>query len=146
MRSTSLLGAALAALATGLLGCGVADDADVEDVGEATSPLLVAGPSSLAFGNVQVGTQLTKLVILTNTSGTDTETVTSATFTLTWSGAYTFAPAPPFSIAPGTAITTGVTFRPGTVGEMDTRLVLQHTAHGVVQSPVVVTITGAGVP
>ena len=126
-----------------LAGCGGVEGED--EYGAVIAPL-VASPSSVTMPDAHVlQNQMTSaLVILTNDK-TLTETITGYTFNPTWSGAYSYSPAMA-QIVPGASITTGVYFRPLTVGQQDTRLFIHHTLGSVVQPDLVINVKGKGVP
>ncbi|HEX2568438.1 MAG TPA: hypothetical protein VH877_02690 [Polyangia bacterium] len=127
--------------AIGLLGCGNADSLD--DVGVLTSQL-VASPTFVAMPDTHVGQTSSKLVILTNDQQLPSY-ITGYTFYPTWSGAYTYSPAMA-TIQPGGSITTGIFFKPGTVGQQDTRLLIHHHLGTLTQPDLIITITGKGIP
>lgn len=127
--------------ALGLVGCsGTDSDAEVGVL----SSLLVASPAFVAMPDTHVGQTSSKLVILTNDQQLPSY-ITGYTFYPTWSGAYSYSPAMA-TIQPGASITTGIFFKPGTVGQQDTRLRIHHQLGTLPQPDLVITVTGKGIP
>ena len=81
------------------------------------APAIALDPASLAFGSVTVGETKTLSTTLRNT-GSAALTVTSIARCSQTSGAITWAPAAPLTIAAGASTTLDVTFAPTTAGAL----------------------------
>jgi hypothetical protein len=110
----------------------------------ATPTTSMAVTASLAFGNVAVGQTLTRTVTVYNTGATHSLVVSGATasdseYALSGTGT---CGAIPFTVAPKTNCTMGVSFTPGTVGAHGASLMIFDNA---TTSPQHVTLTGSGI-
>ncbi len=105
--------------------------------GVSPAPVVSLSPSSLNFGNQNVGTSTTQVETLTNT-GTGALSITSIAAT----GDYTQTNNCGTSLAAGASCTTNVTFTPSAGGARAGTLTYTDSAAG---SPHVVNLTGTGV-
>ncbi len=96
---------------------------------ESAGALLVASPTSISFGGVEVGQDATGTVVLSN-EGAQSLTVNSVS---PMSAPYSVVglPATGDTIASGQSITATITFAPTQVGQYDTALDIQSTGGGV---------------
>ena len=106
-----------------------------------TAGKLSPSPSSVAFGNIQVGANQTSTVTLLNSGGTDL-TITSAT--MSGAGFSMSNLALPLTLNPGTSTSATITFAPTAAGNFSGSVTFATTANQV-NNTVVLPFTGAGV-
>jgi hypothetical protein len=109
---------------------------NLSGTGQAGQPTLGISPTTVPFGNVNVGSNSSQTVTLSN-SGTATLNITAAT--ITGSG-YTMTLVPT-SIAAGSNTTFNVTFTPTTGGSAPGSISITSNAPG---SPATINLTGTG--
>jgi hypothetical protein len=106
--------------------------------GTGTIAQLVLNPTSLAFGNVALGSTFSLPLTLTNTG-----TVTITGLNLSLSGDYTLGTAcPQTSLAPGATCTVQIVFTPSALGPRSASLTAVSSDPG---SPASIPLTGTGV-
>ncbi len=106
-----------------------------------SAPAVSLSPTSLSFGDQQVGTtSAEKTVTLTN-SGTASLTINSIDIGGTNKGDFAQTRLIPNSLAPGASCTIGVTFTPSDTGSRDASLTISDNAS---DSPQSVTLSGSG--
>ncbi len=106
--------------------------------GTGITTLLSAGPLNLGFGNVNVGSNGTLLVTLSNT-GTSSVTVSQAAVTGT--GFSTSGLSLPLTLTSGTIATFNVVFAPTTTGTFTGSI---SVASNATNSPTILTLSGTG--
>ena len=114
-------------------------------IGTVSAPAVTLNPTSLSFGNQNVGTtSAAKSVTLTN-SGTAALTITSITVAGTNAGDFAqtnTCPISPSTLAAGANCTISVTFTPSASGSRGASVTISDNAAG---SPQSVTLSGTGV-
>ena len=104
-----------------------------------TSGHLSANPTSLAFGNVQVGSNASLSETVTNTGGS-TVTISQANIS---NAAYSISGLTlPANLSAGQSVTFNVTFAPGAAGSVTANLTLVSNADN---SPLTIPLSGTGV-
>ncbi len=98
---------------------------DLSGQGEALSAILQAIPSSIDFGLLLVGSNLTNPVVLTNTGNTSLN-VTDLAISGPDASEFSFDLVPPFSVDPGTPVTLTLEFLPQTAGIKSATLTISH--------------------
>ncbi|MGH9541684.1 MAG: choice-of-anchor D domain-containing protein, partial [Terriglobales bacterium] len=124
-----------------LAGCG--GQASVMSTTAAAPPAasLSAAPTAVAFGDVEVGSQATQAVVLTNPSQVN---VTVSELTMTGSGfGLANPPSTPFTLAAGTTASLAVVFAPQAVQDASGTL---SVASDTTTGPVAVVLHGRGKP
>jgi hypothetical protein len=109
------------------------------DAGDATTQLLSGSPSSLSFGDVNVGTSSTLPVVITNTG---TGSVTISTASASGTGFSVSAPTLPLTVASGQDTSFSVTFKPTAAGSATGELSVTSNASN---SPTVTSLSGTGI-
>jgi hypothetical protein len=104
-----------------------------------TAGALTANPSSLGFGNVQVGNQEPLSETLTNSSGSSTVTISQAAISGT--GFSMSGLTPPVVLAPGQHVMFSVIFSPQSAGNASGNLVVTSNAS---DPNLTIPLTGAG--
>ncbi len=103
-------------------------------------PGVSVSPSSLSFGNVNVGSSGTQTLTMSN-PGTATLTVSGITLSGADAGQFSASPTS-FSVNPGQGQNVAVTFSPTSAGTGSASLSIAHNAQG---SPTNVSLSGSGV-
>jgi hypothetical protein len=115
-----------------------ANPSTVSLTGTGTQSALQLSPSSLAFGNIVLGSSANLSLTVTNTG---TALATAVTFSVTGDYAITIPCSVP-SLAPGASCTLQLTFTPTSLGVRPGTLTLTSSDPG---SPAVVPLTGTGI-
>lgn len=141
MRTLRTLPPILFALSAGLAGLGCEDDPSVVNV----TPKLELDPTSLDFGNVQVGTTVTKTFFIKNTGdGNLTLPANPLSQQEPSDAAFTFqVEGDRRVIVPNGNLTVSVTFKPDELRASTSVLEVRSSDTGV--APVTITLTGTGV-
>src|SRR2546423_1726193 len=129
--------AALAAIAAvmSLSGCVGLTSATPHAPG---SGALSTNPSSISFGDVEVGTSSTQTLTFSNAGGTS---LTISQAALSGTGFTMVGQSFPVSLAPGQSSNLGVQFAPSAVGSMSGSVSLPSNAHN---SPTIISLAGSG--
>lgn len=105
--------------------------------GTGVAPAIAVDPPALSFGDVRVGTTVTRTVTVSN-PGTDTLTISS----ITADGAFAAATAAPLLVAPGDTAAIDVDFTPPAVGAATGTLTIVSDASA---QPTTIALDGAGI-
>jgi hypothetical protein len=111
----------------------------VNGTGTAASPQLIASPTSLSYGNVNIGSNNSKSVTLTNPGNSS---VSISQLIVTGVGFTTSGLTTPLSLTAGQSTTLTVTFAPTTTGSVNGSVSVTSDA---AKSPTQITLTGTGV-
>lgn len=123
-----------------LVGCGGGTASNNVSLSSPSSAGLNAGSTSIDFGSLTVGSSKTNSFSVTNSSTTDSISVSQ----LTLSGAafaIVTAPSTPFTVGPGQSSTIVLSFTPSTTGSASGSLVINSNAS---DSAVTISLTGTG--
>ncbi len=108
-------------------------------VNSAPAPAIQVSPTSITFGNVVVGTNLSQILIINNTG---TSTLTISQMTATGSGFSVSGFSLPLNISAGQQTTVTVAFLPAAVGSTSGNISIASNAP---TSPNSLTLTGTGI-
>lgn len=111
----------------------------LQGTGVTPTATLAANPTSIAFGNVFVGANVTQSVTVTNTGN---QSVTINTATPTGAGITILGLTVPLTLTAGQSTNFTVRFAPAAAGAVNGNVSLASTASN---SPTVITLTGTGV-
>ncbi len=110
--------------------------------GTASGPTLSPSPTSLSFGSVNVGSNASQNITLTNQSGTTSLQITNLSISGTTDYSITSAPSLPATVAPNGSVNLTVRFAPTASGSITASLTVIHSG---ANSPLSINLGGTGV-